>query len=99
MTNLTPSKKPSWKLRRRAVFGSMVFGVAIIVYVAFRWDDTSLAQTLALGGFGLIGAVVAAYVGGAAYEDVRNYQTDAAYLSGEPEIIDYGLEGEDYVER
>jgi hypothetical protein len=52
-----------------------------------------------LGGFGLIGAVVAAYVGGAAYEDVRNYQTDAAYLSGEPEITDYGLEGEDYVER
>jgi uncharacterized membrane protein len=99
MTNLTPSKKPSWKLRRRAVFGSLLFGVAVIVYVAFRWDDTSLAQTLALGGFGLIGAVVAAYVGGAAYEDVRNYQTDAAYLSGEPEITDYGLEGEDYVER
>jgi uncharacterized membrane protein len=99
MTNLTPSKKPSWKLRRRAVFGSLLFGVAVIVYVALRWDDTALAQTLALGGFGLIGAVVAAYVGGAAYEDVRNYQTDAAYLSGEPEITDYGLEGEDYVER
>jgi hypothetical protein len=76
----------------------MVFGVAIIVYVALRWDDTALAQTLALGGFGLIGAVVAAYVGGAAYEDVRNYQTDAAYLYGETEIADYGLEGEGYVE-
>jgi len=77
----------------------MIFGVAIIVYVALRWDDTSLAQTLALGGFGLIGAVVAAYVGGAAYEDVRNYQTDVAYLGGETEITDYGLEGEGYVER
>lgn len=76
----------------------MMFGAAIIIYVGFRWDDTSLAQTLALGGFGLIGAVVAAYVGGAAYEDVRNYQTDAEYVDGgEPKDL-YGLEGGGYVE-
>ena len=62
---------PSWKLRRRAVFGSLIFGMAIVVYVALRWDSTSLAETLALGSFGLIGAVVAAYIGGAVYEDVR----------------------------
>lgn len=69
-------QKPTWKLRRRAVFGSMLFGFLVVMYVAIRWDDTSLAQTLALGGFGLIGAVVAAYVGGAAYEDVRTYGID-----------------------
>lgn len=63
--------QPPWKMRRRAVFGSMIFGAAIIMYVAWRWDDTSLAETLALGGFSLIGAVVAAYIGGAAYQDVR----------------------------
>jgi len=63
--------KPPWKLRRRAIFGSMIFGGCIVTYVAIRWDSTSLAETLALGGFGLIGTVVAAYVGGAAYEDVR----------------------------
>jgi multisubunit Na+/H+ antiporter MnhG subunit len=65
------SPGPSWKLRRRAVFGSMVFGMGIVIYTALRWDSTSLAETLALGGFGLIGAVVAAYIGGAVYEDVR----------------------------
>lgn len=62
---------PPWTMRRRAIFGSMVFGAVVIVYVMVRWDDTSLAETLALGGFGLIGTVVAAYVGGAAYQDVR----------------------------
>lgn len=62
---------PSWKLRRRAVFSSLVFGMGIVIYTALRWDSTSLAETLALGGFGLIGAVVAAYIGGAAYEDVK----------------------------
>lgn len=95
---MKPSKKPSWKLRRRAVFGSMMFGAAIIIYVGFRWDDTSLAQTLALGGFALIGSVVAAYVGGAAYEDVRNYQTDAEYVDGGEPTDLYGLEGGGYVE-
>ena len=69
--------RPPWKMRRRAIFGSMIFGGCIVAYVAIRWDSTSLAETLALGGFGLIGTVVAAYVGGAAYQDVRLYkQTD-----------------------
>jgi len=72
--------KPSWKFRRRAVFGSMMFGMLIVAYVAFKWEDLSIASTLALGGFGLIGAVVAAYVGGAAYEDVRTYQSDSELL-------------------
>lgn len=65
---------PSWRLRRRAVFGSLLFAVAVICYVAFKWDDTSLAQTLTLSAFALMGTVVAAYIGGAAYEDVRLHQ-------------------------
>ncbi len=91
------SAKPSWKLRRRAVFGSMLFGAAIVIYVAIRWDDTSLAQTLALSGFGLIGAVVAAYIGGAAYEDVRLRPDRQLY---EPPVTedDYALEPEPYQE-
>jgi hypothetical protein len=62
---------PSWKMRRRAVFTSLLFGMAIVAYITVRGVDTGLNETLALGGFGLIGAVVAAYIGGAAYEDVR----------------------------
>ena len=62
---------PSWRLRRRAVFGSLVFGMAIVTYITIRGVDSGLNETLALGAFGLIGAVVAAYIGGAAYEDVR----------------------------
>jgi len=65
---------PSWKLRRRAVFSSLIFGMAIVTYITIQSRDTGLSETLALGGFGLIGAVVAAYIGGAAYEDVRLYK-------------------------
>jgi hypothetical protein len=71
MVMLPIDPNPSWKMRRRAVFTSMVFGMGIVIYTAIRWESTSLSDTLAIGGFGIIGAVVAAYIGGAAYEDVR----------------------------
>ena len=66
----TDSKR-SWKLRRRAVFGSLLFAGAVIIYVLVQWDDTSLSQTVILASFGLIGAIVASYIGGAVYEDTR----------------------------
>ena len=68
-------KNPSWKFRRRAVFMSLVFCMAIILYILIRWDDTSLAQTTVLSAFGLIGAIVASYIGGAVYEDVKLHPT------------------------
>jgi multisubunit Na+/H+ antiporter MnhG subunit len=64
-------KKPSWKLRRRAVFGSLFFCAAVVIWVIIRWEDTRLAETLVLSAFGLAGAIIASYIGGAAYEDVR----------------------------
>lgn len=79
---------PSWRLRRRAVFGSLLFAMAVIAYVMIRWDDTSLAETLVLGAFGLIGAVVAAYIGGAAYEDVRLLQPQRSPRSPNAEVYD-----------
>jgi hypothetical protein len=72
----------------------MIFGAAIVIYVAFRWDDTSLAQTLALSGFGLIGAVVAAYIGGAAYEDARLFPRANAY----PVTSNNDLDASEYME-
>lgn len=77
--------QPPWKYRRRAIFGSMLAAFAILAYLMVRWDDTSLAQTLALGSFGLIGTVVAAYVGGAAYEDVRLWKKEEA----DEEVLDH----------
>lgn len=75
--------KPSWKMRRRAVFFTLTFSAALIAYVAYKWESTPLAENLAIGAFGLMGAVVAAYIGGAAYEDVRTYKTDSQYLSND----------------
>lgn len=79
---------PSWRLRRRAVFGSLLFAMFVIVYVMIRWEDTTLAETLVLGSFGLIGSVVAAYIGGAAYEDVRLFKPvrESGYAESDGEV-------------
>lgn len=63
--------RPSWKMRRRAVFGSLIFAGAIVTYITISGWDSGTAQTMAIGAFGLMGAIIAAYIGGAAYEDVR----------------------------
>ena len=55
------------------MFGSLLFAAGIILYVGFRWEDTALAETLVLGAYGLMGAVIAAYTGFAVIDD--RYQT------------------------
>lgn len=62
---------PSWKYRRRAVFGSLFFSGVVIGYALLGMDSQPLAETALLSAFGLMGAVTAAYIGGSAYEDVR----------------------------
>jgi tetrahydromethanopterin S-methyltransferase subunit D len=62
---------PSWKMRRRAVFSSLVFGFALLVYVAVRWEDLRIAEVLAVGAFTMIATVVSAYIAGATVEDIK----------------------------
>jgi uncharacterized membrane protein len=62
---------PSWKMRRRAVFSSLLFGFALLLYVAVRWEDLRIAEVLAVGAFAMIGTVVSAYIAGATIEDIK----------------------------
>jgi uncharacterized membrane protein len=91
-------EQPSWKLRRRAVFGSLLFSMGIILYVAIRWQDGGLGETLALGAYGLIGAVVAAYIGGAVYEDAKLYPTMMSLKDKQDQEYDDTIDDEQYYE-
>ena len=71
--------------------------MAIIVYVAIRWQDSGLGETLALGAYGLMGAVVAAYIGGAVYEDSKLYPRMTS-LNDKQEAIDDTIDDEQYYE-
>lgn len=63
---------PTWRIRRRATFAVLAACAVIVAVVMIRWDDTRLAETLALGAFGLAGAALGTYTGAAAYQDVRS---------------------------
>jgi len=63
--------KPSWKYRRRAVFGTLVFGAVVILWVLASGDDRGVLDTVVLSVAGLMGAALSVYTGASAYEDVR----------------------------
>jgi hypothetical protein len=63
--------KPSWRYRRRMIWLTLLLAWGLVGYVALRWEDLAIGSTLALGAFGLMGTIITAYVGGAAWEDVK----------------------------
>ncbi len=73
-SNTTSPNLPSWKLRRRAVFGSLVFCGLLISWIVISGADTPTAETALLGAFGTGSVIVTAYISGAVYEDVRLFK-------------------------
>jgi hypothetical protein len=55
---------------------TLIMAWLLVFYVAARWEDLAIGSTLALGAFGLMGTIITAYVGGAAWEDVKLAQAD-----------------------
>ena len=90
--------KPSWKMRRR-VFGiTMVFSALIVFYVMFRWEDTRLAETLAVAAFALWGSVVAFYSGFATWEDIKLHdRPDRSPREEQPDLDHEGYTDHDYI--
>lgn len=68
-----------WRIRRRLIYSSMIFGAFMIVIGARAiWEDKVGAGDLITGGVALISLVLGGYIGGAAYEDVRVRQMGAS---------------------
>lgn len=65
---------PSWKHRRRLVYGTSWLAAGMIVFAAATWrSDTQVAGQLIVGGVSLLSIVLTAYVGFATYEDTRSW--------------------------
>jgi hypothetical protein len=61
----------TWRIRRRIINTTLVLCALQIIYLTIWGADTRLNETLALGAYTLAGAVIGAYVFGAAWEDIR----------------------------
>ena len=68
--NPTPTpQKPSWKNRRRAVFGTMFFCASVILYLLLFGEDTALNESIANHMSVLAGMVVIGYIAGGVWGD------------------------------
>jgi len=61
--------RPSWKHRRRVVFGALIFCALAITWLMIRGEDIRLHETIAVGLIGLAVSVIGSYVFGAAWDD------------------------------
>ena len=65
------SQEPSWKYRRRVIFGTLLFCALTIGYVLWNGDDTKIGETAITMAFITASSVVGGYVFGATYETIK----------------------------
>lgn len=63
--------RPSWKIRRRVIWGTLVFCAVTVGWLAVAGEDTELNRTIANALILLGGAVISSYVFGAAWDDMN----------------------------
>jgi hypothetical protein len=68
---------PSWKYRRKLIYGGYRIGVAMIVFGATTYaTDTGVSNQLVIGGVALISIILTAYTASATFEDVKIYNQE-----------------------
>ena len=76
-------KRPSWAIRRRVIFATLVFCAFEILWITFMGADTAVASTIVLGAFGLAGSTIGSYVFGAVWDDKATNEVEAV-VNGAP---------------
>jgi polyferredoxin len=73
------STGPSWKYRRKLIYGGYRLGFAMIIFGAltFLVDQWSVGTTLITGGVSLITIILTAYTATATFEDVKLRQSNS----------------------
>jgi hypothetical protein len=63
---------PSWRHRRRLIYGAYILAVLMIVFGAFSiFSESQVGVELIIGGVAMLSIIVTAYTTSATYEDVR----------------------------
>jgi len=62
---------PTWKNRRRVIFGSLFFCALTVICVLIRGNDTKIAETAITMSFFMAMSVIGSYVFGAVWQDVK----------------------------
>jgi hypothetical protein len=75
---------PSWKYRRKLIYGGYRLGVAMVVFGAITyWSDTGVGAQLVIGGVALISIILTSYTAAATFEDVNIWKAAEAKAQAE----------------
>lgn len=80
---------PSWRHRRRLIYGAYVVAILMILFGAFSvFTMSQIGVEMVIGGVALLSIIVTAYTTSATYEDVRlwNQQPRIRFGEGSEEI-------------
>lgn len=66
------SPGPSWKFRRKLIFGAYRLSVAMIIFgAATFFFDTSVSNNLVTGGIAILTIIITAYTATATWQDIK----------------------------
>ena len=68
---MIPPDKPSWFLRRIAIFGMLIICAGVIIYIVGWGEDTDLHRTAVIWAFSSAVVIISSYAGFATMEDVK----------------------------
>jgi len=69
---MKPDATDRWKIRRRLIFGSVVFGAVMIIAGGVGLFDDKFTGELVYSGTAIITGAISAYAGFATYDDVKH---------------------------
>jgi len=79
---------PSWRHRRRLIYGAYAIAIFMILFGAFTVFTTSqIGVEMVIGGVALLSIIVTAYTTSATYEDVRLWNHQPRIRFGESEEV------------
>ena len=75
---------PSWKYRRKLIYGGYRLGVVMIMFgmFTFFWDREVSVQ-MVVGGVALISIILTSYTASATFEDTKLHSQTSEMLEGE----------------
>jgi len=80
---------PSWRHRRRLIYGAYIIAMLMIIFGAFTVFTTSqIGVEMIIGGVALLSIIVTAYTTSATYEDVRLWNHNPRIRFGESDPTD-----------
>lgn len=63
---------PSWRYRRRLIYGAYIIGMAMIIFGGFTvFMQSQIGVEMIIGGVALVSIIITAYTTSATYEDVK----------------------------